>query len=290
MPKQSILFVINPISGSGKTIHWESLITTHLDISQFNFQIEYTQAPGDATILAKEAAKNGTDVVCAVGGDGTINEVAQGLINTNTALAIVPRGSGNGLARHLSISVNPILALKKINSSKKNSIDVGLLNGKLFLCVAGMGFDATVARAFDQFGKRGFLSYAWISVRSYFSYQPQTYTLVFDQKKITTKAFLIAFANASQFGNNAYIAPSAQINDGLLNLVIVKPFPIWSAPSLIFQVFNKSILRSKYCETYLFKSLQLKTPHPTTHLDGEPIASEQSTEVSALSGALKVLY
>ncbi|MEP2026063.1 MAG: YegS/Rv2252/BmrU family lipid kinase [Reichenbachiella sp.] len=290
MPKQQILFVINPISGIGKPLDWESLISSNLDANRFNSSIKYTQAKGDATRFAQEAVRNNTDIVCAVGGDGTINEVAQGLNKSDTALAIIPRGSGNGLARHFSIPMHPIKAIKRLNTSKIQLMDTGLLNSKLFLCVAGMGFDATIAKAFDQFGKRGLLSYAWLSVYNFFTFQPATYNIVMDEVKVNTKAFLVTFANASQFGNNAFISPTAQTNDGWLNLVIIKPFPIWSMLGIILKVFNKKLPQSKYCESYKFKSLKLESSDSIAHIDGEPFDSGQPITVKIESNSLKILY
>lgn len=290
MPKQQILFIINPISGSGKPIDWESLIPSHLDTNQFDYQIKYTKRKGDGIKISSDAAKKETDIVCAVGGDGTINEVAQGLINSNSSLAIIPRGSGNGLARHFSIPVTPSKALHTINRGKSHNMDVGYLNKKLFLCVAGIGFDATVAKAFDEFGKRGLLSYALLSVKKFFAYRPFNYSITIDQKEIKTKAFLIAFANASQFGNNAYIAPEAKTDDGLLNLTIIKPFPLWATPDIILKTFNKKIHQSKYTESYTFRSLTLKSNNPTTHIDGEPIDVDGSISVSLNSNSLKIIY
>ncbi|SMD33223.1 lipid kinase, YegS/Rv2252/BmrU family [Reichenbachiella faecimaris] len=290
MPKQQILFVINPVSGSGKSFDWKSLISDNLDSTRFNYNIRFTQAQGDAIIFTREAVGRGIDIICAVGGDGTINEVAQGLINTSSALAIIPRGSGNGLARHFKIPTDPAKAIKKLSASQLHSIDTGLLNEKLFLCVAGLGFDATVAKAFDQFGKRGLLTYAWLSIRNFFTYRAENYTITLDQKKIITQAFLIAFANASQFGNNAYIAPTASTDDGLLNLVIIKPFPIWSIFGLISKVFNKKIHLSKYCDSYLFQSLKIESPNSIAHIDGEPVDSGQQVQVSVRPNSLNILY
>lgn len=290
MPKKQILFIINPISGSGKVVDWKSIIKLHLNTDLFDHKISYTGKQGDATRFSQDAAGAHYDVVCAVGGDGTINEVAQGLINTETAMAIIPRGSGNGLARHLGIPIDPKKAIKRLNEGKTHHMDTGLLNDKLFLCVAGMGFDATVAKAFDEFGKRGLLSYMYLSATHYFKYKPSNYTIHIDGQKIYTKAFLITFANASQFGNNAFIAPMANTNDGLMNLIIIKPFPLLASVRIIFQVFTKKIQQSRYCETHTFQSLHIESDNNVAHIDGEPTLCSGPTHVSIRPNSLKIVY
>ncbi|UXX79638.1 diacylglycerol kinase family lipid kinase [Reichenbachiella carrageenanivorans] len=290
MTKQRIRFVINPISGTGRVIKWSALIQQYLDSKQFDYEIKYTSAQGDATTLAIEAANQNIDIVCAVGGDGTINEVAQGLVNTTTSLAILPRGSGNGLARHFTIPTKPTQAILQLNQGKVHHMDAGLINDKLFLCVAGIGFDATVAHAFDAFGKRGLLSYAWLSLKAFLSYKPYTYNIRMDQQSIRTKAFLLTFANASQFGNNAYIAPEAHTNDGLLNLTVIKPFPLWATLGLLIKTFNKKLHLSKYCESYTFNTLTLQSDNPQTHIDGEPLLQTEELQVQVQPNCLKIFY
>lgn len=290
MNRKQIHFIINPISGNGKKLNWQELIDQHLDHSQFDYTIHFTQSQYDATFLSKKAAQSEVDIVCAVGGDGTINEVAKGLLHSNTALSIIPRGSGNGLARHLNIPLKPEEAIIFINHGTISKMDVGYLNDQLFLCVAGMGFDAQVAHAFNRFGKRGFLSYAWLSIISYLKYKPIVCQIHVDRKTLNLKAFLISFANASQFGNDTYIAPHAKINDGFLNLVSIKPFPFWSIPQLIFKTFQKKIHTSRYYEAIQFQSLSLETSSTISHIDGEPIFSPPVVRVTVEPKALNILY
>ncbi|WP_456460632.1 diacylglycerol/lipid kinase family protein [Reichenbachiella sp.] len=290
MNKQHILFIINPIAGGGKPLDWNSLIHTHLDGSKFNYQIKYTQKQDDATKCSKYAVENNIEIVCAVGGDGTINEVAQGIVNSNTALAIIPRGSGNGLARHLSIPMNTIDAIKNLNHSSIYSMDACYLNRKLFLCVAGVGFDAHIAQVFDKYGKRGLISYAWLSFKEFFNYLPKRYKLITNEKEINTEAFLISFANASQFGNNAYIAPNAQTNDGLIDLIIIKPFPLWATLGILLRLFSRSIHRSKYCEAHSIKKLHMHSTTDIAHIDGEPVQLAGSTKISILPNSIKIVY
>lgn len=290
MNKQNILFIVNPISGVRPFVDWKQLLDDYLDHTRFSFSIHETTSRGDATLTSKEAANKGVDVVCAVGGDGTINEVAKGLIDSATTLAIIPRGSGNGLARHFSIPLDPIKAIERINQAATQVIDTGLINGSLFLCLAGIGFDATVAKAFDEFGKRGLLSYAQLALRTYFSYASQRYEIQLAKQTIYTQAFLIAFANASQFGNNAYIAPEADACDGLLDLVIIKPFPWWAAPSVVARIFLGSINLSRYCQRITFDQLTVKSSHHLFHIDGEPAEATDKVQVSVRPKSLKILY
>lgn len=290
MTKQKIRFIANPISGANHPVDWAALIETHLDQTAFDYELTFTRARGDATNLAREAADKGIDIVCAIGGDGTINETAQGLIGSSTALAIIPRGSGNGLARHLGIPLVPKDAIGFLHHRIAKKMDVGYLNDQLFLCAAGIGFDAKVADAFDQFGKRGLFSYLYLAFKTYIQYKPATYELVVEDQSMTIKAFFVAFANASQYGNNAYIAPQANIADGMLDLVIIKPFPIWRSIAIIIKTFTRSLHRSSFVTTIPFKNLTLNSPGLLAHVDGEPLKTEGKIIVSIQPKALKIVY
>jgi diacylglycerol kinase family enzyme len=203
--RKRIVFIVNPASGVGRQKGIEFLIDRYLDTSKFSFSVWYTEKAGHATELSREAVSQGLDAVIAVGGDGTINEIAQGLVGTDVALGIVPAGSGNGLSRHLMIPMNPGKALRVLNSYKTARIDTATLNGGLFVSVAGVGFDASVAKKFSRAGKRGFRTYFTIVALSYPMYRPKKYKMVIDGKEITRRALLVSFANSSQFGNNASI-------------------------------------------------------------------------------------
>ena len=148
--RKKILFIVNPISGTRGNISLENLLSQHLDDELFDWEVYFTKGRTDATLKAKDAVYKGVDIVAAVGGDGTINEVAQGIVGTDAFMAIIPNGSGNGFANYFNISHDPAQAIKKINKLKSKTIDTGRFNGQLFLTVAGLGFDAQVAHAFDQ--------------------------------------------------------------------------------------------------------------------------------------------
>lgn len=290
MTKKHIYFIINPEAGSKKPLKWESIISTYLDHSIFEYKIFYTKKKGDATQYANEFATNEIDIVCAIGGDGTVNEVAKGLINSKTALAIIPRGSGNGLARHFSIPMDPVDAIKKVNLASIQTMDVCYINEIPFFCLAGFGFDAHIAKAFDDYGKRGLISYAWLSLKNFFTYKSKFYKLTTDQAELNIEAFLISIANASQFGNNTYIAPNAKTDDGLIDLAIIKPFPFWATPGILIKLFRRSIHTSKYYIPLQAKSIQIETQENFAHIDGEPIHLSHTIQASIIPNSLHIVY
>src|ERR1051325_8729292 len=216
--KKSILFIVNPISGVGRQKVIEKLIDRYLDKKKYEPSIAYTRARAHAIALASEAAQNDFDVVVAVGGDGSVNETGKGLVGTNTGMAILPTGSGNGLARHLGIPMKLEKAMQVINEGRIMSIDTVKMNNERFFGMAGIGFDAHIGWEFARFGKRGFSSYVKFFLREFPGYRAQKYELTLDGKKIEREALLISFANGSQYGNNAAIAPNADIGDGLMDV------------------------------------------------------------------------
>lgn len=224
--KKNILFIVNPISGTqGKEaiVKWIERLT---DCSKYNYRICRTQYAGHAYELADEAAKKGIDIVVAIGGDGTINEVGRALIDTRTALGIIPCGSGNGLARHLGIPMDVRKAIQLINEGYSECIDYGKIDGHPFFCTCGVGFDAFVSLKFANSGKRGPLTYLENMLHESLTYKPEVYTIENSEGTMQRKAFLIACANASQYGNNAYIAPQASLTDGLMDITILEPFTV----------------------------------------------------------------
>jgi YegS/Rv2252/BmrU family lipid kinase len=288
-PKR-ILFIVNPISGIGKQKGVEKLIEDRLDKSLFLPSIAYTDAPGHATEISRKAAADGIEIVVAVGGDGTVNETAAGLVDTATALAIVPAGSGNGLARHLKIPINIKRAIDIINHEKIKKIDTATINDQLFVNVAGVGFDASVAKKFADAGKRGFSTYLRITTNSYKNYEPKQYSLIVDGKVIKRRALLISFANSSQFGNNTSIDPSASVSDGYIDVCIVGKMPYWKAVLLAPLLFLKKFDQTKYIEIIRAKEVILKRKKgKSIHLDGDPkiMGKELTMKINPLS--LKVI-
>lgn len=282
------LIIINPISGTQKKALIESLIETHLPKNQFNFNIEYTVGPTHATDLAAAAAKDGFDLVIAVGGDGTINETATGLIGTDTALGIIPIGSGNGLGRHLKIPMNPSKAIKSFSESEVMQIDVCTANDVPFFNVAGVGYDALVAHKFAQMASRGLSTYIFNVLNQWFRYKPKKYKIKTEQGKFKKRALMISMANGSQFGNNAWIAPKARLDDGLIDVCVLTKFNTLAAPTLAYQLFNKTIDNSKYLETFRSAHFTVKQKSKIAHLDGEPFKLGKKIEFKVLPKALNI--
>ena len=243
MDKQiKILFIVNPISGTSDKRHIIDLIPKYLDNSRFQWTIRYTEHKGHAAQFVAEAIEAGTDVVVAVGGDGTVNEVARSLVHTNTALGIIPCGSGNGLARHLYIPMNPDGALEVLSDCHIESLDYGMIDEVPFFCTCGVGFDAFISDRFAKSNRRGLLTYIENTLKEGLKYKPDTYEITIDGERQTYKAFLIACANASQYGNNVYIAPHASMSDGLMDVTLMEPFTVLEAPQI---AIRKSRNRSR---------------------------------------------
>ena len=207
-----ILFIINPNSVNKLKDRVENAIGSGINNSEFIVRIEYTKSASHAADLSREAVNEGVDIIAAVGGDGTVNEVASQMINSSSILGIIPMGSGNGLARHLGISRNIEKAVALINAQNTNTIDTGLVNGKTFVSIAGVGFDALIAEKFAQGTQRGFMGYFKQVAKEYLNYKPQEYILTFSNGEvIKKKALFVAFANSNQFGYNTTIAPNIAI-------------------------------------------------------------------------------
>ncbi len=287
---RKIYFIINPISGGIDKQLLPTLIQQSLNKSVFEPTIIFTEYPGHAKALAQQAIALNIDVVVAVGGDGTINEIASQLVNTSVALGIIPNGSGNGLARHLGIPLDSAKAIQHLNYATSTSIDVGKINDHFFFCTSGIGFDAHVSSQFARLTKRGFWGYFKTSIKSYLKYKPATYQLNIDGKSISSTAFLITFANASQFGNNAHIAPLAHISDGLLDVCIMRPFRIYELLWVGVKLFSKTIHKTDFVKIVTAKNIVLtRLQAGPAHFDGEPVEMPATITISILPKALKVL-
>lgn len=288
--KKKLRFLINPASGQGDKWHIKQLITEVIDAEKIDAEYRVTEYPGHAVELTEQAKDQGYDGVVAVGGDGTVNEVARTLIHTDMCLGIVPCGSGNGLARHLGIPMDVKKALQVLNNLQDIRIDTGLLNDHPFLCTAGIGFDAHIGNVFAGSNKRGFRTYLRKAISEFFGYRAKNYRIEIKGMVMDKYAFIIAFANAGQYGNNAHISPSSDIQDGLLDMCIVKPFPRFGVLDMVFRLFNRSLLSSKYMETRSFTELSvyLKERQPV-HIDGDPLEIEGVVRVQVVPSSLKVL-
>ena len=288
--KKKVRFIINPISGTRSKEAIVEQIPQYLDSSRFEYDIIYTQYAGHASVLAKEAVADGIDVAVAVGGDGTVNEVARSLVHTQTALGIIPCGSGNGLARHLSIPLNATGALEILAECNIKLFDYGKINGQPFFCTCGIGFDASISKKFAEAGKRGLLTYVDSTLKSWFSYKPETYRIRFDGEEQTNEAFLIACANANQYGNNAYIAPSASMSDGLMDVSILEPFNMLEAAQVLLQLFNKTIDKNSHIRTFQCRQLHIsREKEGVVHFDGEPMECGKEIDVELIHKGISVV-
>lgn len=274
LSKQDILFVINPNSGTDrKKSTLEKSISSHLAAEKYNAIMEYTERPLHAQEIVQSYIKKGIKEIVAVGGDGTINEIASQLIGTDVVLNIISKGSGNGLARHLGIFDKEKSCIDRINTGSITEIDTGLINNIPFLCTTGIGFDAYGAEKFGKIKGRGFKNYIKVGLSSYFNYKP----LEVEIDGFSHSVFSITFGNASQYGNDAFITPSASITDGLLDCCIVKKHPKSAVFGLTQKLFNRKIETSKYVEYRRAKSFLLKVQEPALiHYDGEPMQLEDT--------------
>ena len=284
-----IRFIVNPISGIGKQKVVPQWAEELIDKKRFTYDIHYTEAPKHAIDLSKKAAAEGVHIVAIVGGDGSVNEAGSALLGSDTALAIIPTGSGNGLAHHLGIPINPQQAIAMLNHHKVKAMDTGTLNGHTFVGVAGIGFDALIAYEFSRFGKRGFFSYFKIVLREYFNYEEEEYHVISDQEEVTAKAFLLTIANSSQYGNRATIAPKAEIDDGLLKLCLLRKFSWFQAPFVAWRLFSGNIDKSRFMKVLEGKQFKINKSNVRAHIDGEPIQLEENIVVEVIPNSLKVI-
>ncbi len=269
--KQRILFLINPISGIGKQKTVEKIIEKELNPDRIKYEIAYTQYRRHAHELSKEAVGK-FDAVVAVGGDGTVNEVGSALINTDTALAIIPTGSGNGLARYLDIPIRVNKAMQVINEMTTKKIDSVLINDYVSLNVAGIGFDGHISHCFADLKSRGPLAYLRLINKEFIKYQSETYHITIEDKTYEVPAFLISFANSSQWGNNIQIAPGAKIDDGLIDVCIIKDFPKLSAPAYLYALLDQSLTQRPYDVVKRASEVTIECENELIgHADGEPI-------------------
>ncbi|HEY5692146.1 MAG TPA: YegS/Rv2252/BmrU family lipid kinase [Cyclobacteriaceae bacterium] len=269
-----VLFVINRYSGKNYREEVQEKILTFGQSKNIIPLCQFTREPGHATELAKQAVEKKYRMVFAVGGDGTVNEVAKGLLYTNIPLGIIPVGSGNGLARHLQIPLNVEQALHLINLEKTMVIDTFTVNGRFSTNVSGIGFDGHIAGLFGQNGKRGFFNYVKLIVSHFRKFKEFEYELIIDKVHSKNKAFIISCANASQFGNNAIIAPHASLCDQVLDICFVNKMSLIPALTFVIQLFKGTIHKSNHVTIKKANEVELRTQSPIPyHVDGEAAGS-----------------
>jgi diacylglycerol kinase (ATP) len=287
--KRKALFIINPIAGGKSKEHVPQLIQQHLNKAIVESTIVFTEEAGHAHWLAKEATKTYQSII-AVGGDGTVNEVASAVVGTPAALGILPFGSGNGLSRFLSIPMDTAGAIQNINHNNVELIDTGQLDGQWFFNMAGMGFDAHISQVFAQKTKRGFITYFKSALQEIISYKSQSYHMEIDGITYDREAFMLSFANSSQYGNNAHVSPQASVQDGLLDVCVIKPFPLYRFPEMGLRMFTKTADKSSFVEIIRGKNIQIKRKAAgPAHIDGEPQTVGAFAEIKVVPLSLKVI-
>jgi len=261
-----------------------------LDKDKFEYELCLTERPGHACEIATNAKDAGTDIVVAIGGDGTVNEVARSIIQSKTALGIIPCGSGNGLARHLILPMNIKKSIEMINICEIHDLDYGTINEHPFFCTCGMGFDAVVSQKFAEAGKRGPISYVENVLREGLKYKPETYEITDETGAKRHKAFLISCANASQYGNNAYIAPQASMSDGLLDVIIMEPFDMLEAPQISIDMFNKTLDKNSKIKTFKCKELHIHRKNKgVIHYDGDPVMADEDIDIRIHEKGIRII-
>ena len=281
---------MNPISGTANKAGIPEMIDSYIDKEKFDYAVRATEYAGHASVIATEAKDAGFDVAVVIGGDGTVNEVARAIVHSQTALGIMPCGSGNGLARHLMIPMNLRKALDIINRCEIHDLDYGIINEYPFFCTCGMGFDAEISQRFAEAGKRGPITYMENVLKEGLKYQPETYELEDETGTHHLKAFLISCANASQYGNNAFIAPQASMSDGLMDVVIMEPFDLIEAPQVSIDLFNKTLDKNSKIKTFKCKQLHIHRSKPgVIHYDGDPVMTGADIQVSLQEKGIRMI-
>jgi len=289
--KKRIRFIVNPISGTKSKSNFDREIDQELDKTLFDHSLIFTEGPRHAFALSKQAAEENVDIVVAVGGDGTVNEVASALVHSETRLAVIPYGSGNGFAMHLGLGRNPNKALTFLNDTKELLIDSCKVNEHFYINVAGVGFDARVVYELKNSKTRGFQAYFKNSVEQGIKYKNQSYKVTYDDGETVEDKFLsITVANASMFGYNFTIAPNADLSDGVLDVVHIKDAPKYKYFANMYRFLNRSVLKTPLTHLKFAKKISIKSEEPIYfHVDGEGMIIEDELVFSIIPASLKVL-
>lgn len=288
---KKIAIIVNPIAGGAKSK--EKIIDylfRYFSSLCKDMAIQITSQPGEATALARKCAQEKVELIIAIGGDGTINEVGTGLVGTEVALAIIPTGSGNGLARSLNIPTNLRHACELIKQQTVTYIDVGQANNRYFFLVFGLGFDAVVGKRFSESSLRGPIPYFYYSFKEYFEYRPPKMEIVFNGYAKKIQPFVVAVANGKQYGNGALIAPDAKLNDGFFDVCIVHRLTVFQAFTAIPKLFKGKIHNFHEVEFHKTDALQIVRDEPgIINIDGEPIEEGATINIKILPKKLKII-
>lgn len=287
---KSALFIVNKFSGGGYRPEVEGRIIEQCRSANIECRIEFTQSPGHATELAQWAVEQKMDVAFAVGGDGTVNEVAQGLVGSTVAMGILPKGSGNGLARHLGIPMDFKKSLLMISDHGNEIIDTILINEKLSVNVSGIGFDGHVAAMFASKSKRGLIGYTKLVLNEFRNFKPFEASVTMNGKAFDVKSFIIAIANSSQFGNNAKVAPQASVCDQLIDVSFIQKIPFTQAAGFAGKMFTGNLNRSRFVDIHKSQKVSIQLNQPVAfHIDGEAMPAAKDFEAVIRPASLKVL-
>ncbi len=290
--KEKILFIVNPISGHHDKSKFPSIVEKLIDKDKYDYTITLTEYGGHAVELTKQAIENQYDIIVAVGGDGTINEVATTMIGASQTFAIVPYGSGNGLARHLHLPLKPDKVITEvINKGVKSKIDTAAMNGVPYISLAGVGFDAIIADFFAQDPHRGIKTYVKLVTKEYLHFQPKKYHLILDGKEeIDCEPFFISFANSNQFGSNAVVSPTASLNDGLLDVCIFKKPNMLQVPYVATRLLTKKIDRTHFVDIHKAQKIQvIRENDEIANIDGEAVMMPKDITVEINPLSLNIL-
>ncbi len=288
--KKHLVFIVNPRSGTDRVKAIQSAIDTTLDHTQYSHELQHTKYPKHGIELARDAAKKGAFAVIAVGGDGSVNDVVAGLAGTNTALGIVPRGSGNGMARNMSLPLDDAGCIAIINRCNVVQTDLGFANDRPYISNAGVGFDALISKEFSKSKKRGFRAYSWLIARHIWGYKSYDWRITIDGERLRERAFLVNVANGQQFGYNFKIAPQASYTDGMLDMVIIRKFPKLLGAHLVMRAMKGNLTASRYVKHY--RCHEASIAHPELHqmqIDGDAHACTNKVTFRVDAGALGVL-
>lgn len=287
---KNILFIINPIAGkkAGRNISKE--IIKYLDTNLFKAYFRYSEFHGHISEIANQALNENFNVIVAVGGDGTVNETARIITHSSLTLGIIPIGSGNGLARHLNIPLTVKGAVETINKMNIQKMDAIKINGSFSFCVAGAGFDAEVSQTFQKMQTRGLLSYIIACLKCFNQSKNRNYILRTEHEVHRLNGFMLCFANASQFGNDAYIAPKASISDGFVNVVVIAKPSLFKIPILALRILTGTIEKYSSWQQLMVRSVQVEQESDLIHIDGEPLTVGNKFNVSVEEKVLQIIY
>ena len=290
MSKQHLVFIVNPKSGANRKKEIAQAVAEHLDREKYTFEIRDTEYAKHGTTLARDAAEAGAYAVVAVGGDGSVNDIIQGIHGFETKLAIIPKGSGNGMARTLGIPLDTAGAMQVINNGSITPIDLGFANDKAFISNSGVAFDALIAKKFAKSKRRGLMMYSWLITKYLWRYKCWHWDITVDGQTIREQAFVVNVANGQQYGYNFKIAPMADCTDGTLDLILVRKFPKVLGGMLAVRGLTGTIAKSPYVKHY--RGRRITVTNPALNLfqtDGDAHHCENTIDYSVVPGGLKIM-